>query len=295
MQVSCPEEKVMKRSMPDISRRRLGLDPIVALSLVGAVIFFLISGAVAYLNLQTLRDDNERIIHSHEVIIALDELLSSTQDAETGQRGFLLTNNEKYLEPYNSALLAIPPKLDEIARLTSDTPAQKPKLAALQLHVGGKLAELKETIDLRRTQGLDAALAVVNSDRGKVEMDAIRAQVAAMGREEAQLRSRRIAEMNDAQRTALASSLLSGLLGVLLTATIGFLIRRATLARRREEWLQSGQVGLASVMIGDQPIGQLGNNVLAFLAKYLGAVAGAIFVGSEDFRRASAYGIPEGA
>jgi signal transduction histidine kinase/CheY-like chemotaxis protein/CHASE3 domain sensor protein len=282
--------------MPDISKRKLGLDPVVASGLAGAIVFFLISGAVAYFNLQTLRDDNQRIVHSHEVIIALGELLSSTQDAETGQRGFLLTNNEKYLEPYNSALLTIPPRLDEIAQLTSDNPAQTPRIAALKLHVGAKLAELKETIDLRHTHGLDAALAVVNSDRGKVEMDAVRAQVAAMGQEEAELRLRRLAEMNDAQRTAFASSLLSGLLGVLLTATIGFLVRRATLARRREEWLQSGQVGLASVMIGDQPIDQLGNSILAFLAKYLGAVAGAIFVGGgEDFRRASAYGIPEGA
>src|SRR6202000_173540 len=126
--------------MPDISKRSLGLDPVVALSLVGAVVFFLISSAVAYLNLQALRENNERIVHSHEVISALDELLSSTQDAETGQRGFLLTNNEKYLEPYKSALLAIPSKLDEIAQLTSDNPAQKPKVAALRLHVGGKLA-----------------------------------------------------------------------------------------------------------------------------------------------------------
>jgi signal transduction histidine kinase/CheY-like chemotaxis protein/CHASE3 domain sensor protein len=287
---------MMKRSIPDISKRRLGLDPVVALGLAGAIVFFLISGAVAYFNLQTLRDNNQRIVHSHEVIIVLDELLSNTQDAETGQRGFLLTNNEKYLEPYNSALLAIPPRLDEIAQLTSDNPRQKPRIAALRLHVGGKLAELKETIDLRRTQGLDPALAVVNSDRGKVEMDAIRAQVAALGQEEAELRSRRIAEMNDAQKTALASSLLSGLLGILLTATIGFLIRRATLARRREEWLQSSQVGLASVMMGDQPIDQLGNSILAFLAKYLGAVAGALFVGrGDDFRRASTYGIPEKA
>jgi signal transduction histidine kinase/DNA-binding response OmpR family regulator/CHASE3 domain sensor protein len=282
--------------MPEISKRKLGLDPVVASGLAGAVVFFLISGTVAYFNLQTLRDDNQRIVHSHEVIIALDELLSSTQDAETGQRGFLLTNNEKYLEPYNSALLAIPPRLDEIAQLTSDNSAQKPRIAALKLHVGAKLAELKETIDLRHTQGLEAALAVVNSDRGKIEMDAVRAQVAAVGQEEAELRSRRLAEMNDAQRTAFASSLLSGLLGVLLTATIGFLIRRATLARRREEWLQSGQVGLASVMIGDQSIDQLGNSILAFLAKYLGAVAGAIFVGGrDDFHRASAYGVPEGA
>jgi CHASE3 domain sensor protein len=192
--------------MPDISKRSLGLDPVVALSLAGAVVFFLISGAVAYFKLQTLRDDNQRIVHSHEVIIALDELLSSTQDAETGQRGFLLTNSEKYLEPYNSALLAIPPRLDEIAQLTSDNPAQMPRIAVLKLHVGAKLAELKETIDLRHTQGLDAALAVVNTDWGKVEMDAVRAQVAAMGQEEAELRSRRLAEMNDAQRTALPAA-----------------------------------------------------------------------------------------
>ena len=102
--------------------------------------------------------------------------------------------------------------------------------------------------------------------------------------------------MNDAQKTALASSFLSGTLGILLTATIGFLIRRATLARRREEWLQSGQVGLASAMIGDQRIEQLGNSILEFLARYLGAVAGALFVsGSEDFRRASTYGVPKNA
>jgi CheY-like chemotaxis protein/signal transduction histidine kinase/CHASE3 domain sensor protein len=278
------------------SKRKLGLDPVVALSLSGAFLFFLISGAVAYFNLRTLRDNNQKIVHSQEVIMALDELFSSAQDAETGQRGFLLTNNEKYLEPYKSALLAIPPRLHEIAQLTSDNLAQKPRIAALKLHIGAKLAELKETIDLSRTQGLDAALAVVNSDRGKAEMDAVRAQLAAMSQEEAELRSKRLAEMNDAQKTALVSSLLSGALGILLTATIGFLIRRATLARRREEWLQSGQVGLASAMIGDQRIEQLGNSILEFLARYLGAVAGALFVSaSEDFRRASTYGVPKTA
>jgi CHASE3 domain sensor protein len=276
------------------SKRELGLDPVVALSLAGAFLFFLISGAVAYFNLRTLRDNNQKIVHSQEVIMALGELFSSAQDAETGQRGFLLTNNEKYLEPYKSALLAIPPRLDEIAQLTSDNLAQKPRIAALKLHIGAKLAELKETIDLRRTQGLDAALAVVKSDRGKAEMDAIRAQFAAMSQEESELRSKRLAEMNDAQRTALASSLLMGLLGVLLTLTIGFLIRRATLARRRDQWLQSGQVGLTSAMIGDQRIEQLGNSILEFLARYLGAVAGALFVGDGDiYRRAATFGVPD--
>src|ERR1700722_8699141 len=275
-------------------RRTLGLDTGIALGLAGAVVFFLISGGVAYFNLRTLRDDNQKIVHSHEDITTLDELLSGAQNAETGQRGYLLTSNEKYLEPYSAALIEIPPKLEQITELTRDNPAQKPRTDALGLHLDAKLAELRETIDLRRSQGLEAALAVVNSDRGKFEMDAIRAQVTAMAQEEAMLRSRRLTEMNDAQKTALASSLLSGLLGILLTVAIGFLIRRATLARRREEWLQSGQVGLASAMMGDQPIDQLGNSILAFLGKYLGAIAGALFVGGAGlYRRAATYGVPD--
>ena len=87
-------------------RQRLGLDPVVAFGLAGAFVFFLLSGVVEYRNLETLRDNNQKAIHSHEVDVALNDLLSSIQDAETGQRGFLLTNNERYLEPYNAALAA---------------------------------------------------------------------------------------------------------------------------------------------------------------------------------------------
>jgi CheY-like chemotaxis protein/signal transduction histidine kinase len=287
----------MKKTLaPDSYAIKLGLDPLIALSLACAVIFFLISGAVAYFNLEALRDGDQKIAQSHKAIIALDELLSSMQDAETGQRGFVITNNEKYLEPYDSALRAIPPKLNEVSGLAIDDSAQRQRLISLKSHIDAKLAELKRAIDLRRNQSLEAAIAVVNSDRGKTEMDAIRAQIASMAEEEARLRAFHRTEMTSAQHTALASSLLSGLLGILLTLTIAFLLRRATLARRREEWLQSGQMGLATAMMGDQPVGQLGNSILDYLAQYLGAVAGAAFVRSGDiFRRAATYGVPEEA
>lgn len=280
----------------DLTRRGLGLDPVVALSLAGAIVFFLISGAFAYINLKTLRENTEAIVHSHEVIITLDELLSSTQDAETGQRGFLLTNNERYLDPYNTALDTIPAKIQEIGELTSDNPAQVRRLPILKQHVDAKLAELKQTIDLRRSQGLDAALAVVNSDRGKVAMDAVRGQLSAMSREEAVLRAKRLEEMNNAYGTALLSGVLAGILGILLTIAIGVLIRRSTLARRREEWLQAGNLGLASAMMGDQRTEQLGGSILTYLANHVGAVAGAIFVGGSDaYKRSSTYGVPADA
>ncbi len=280
----------------DLTRRGLGLDPVVALSLAGAIVFFLISGGFAYINLKTLRENTEAIVHSHEVIVTLDELLSNTQDAETGQRGFLLTNNERYLDPYNAALDTIPAKIQEIGELTSDNPAQVRRLPVLKQHVDAKLAELKQTIDLRRTQGLEAALAVVNSDRGKVAMDAVRGQLSAMSREEAVLRAKRVEEMNNAYGTALLSSVLAGILGIFLTIAIGVLIRRSTLARRREEWLQAGNLGLASAVMGDQRTEQLGGSILTYLAKHVGAVAGAIFVGGTDaYKRSATYGVPADA
>jgi signal transduction histidine kinase/CHASE3 domain sensor protein len=280
----------------DISRGRLGLDPVVAFSLAGVIVFFLISGAFAYINLKTLRENTDAIVHSHEVIIALDELLSSAQDAETGQRGFLLTNNERYLEPYNAALNTMPQKLQEIGELTSDNPAQVRRLPVLKQHVDAKLAELRQSIDLRRGQELEAALAVVNSDRGKAEMDAIRGQLSAMSQEEASLRAQRLSEMNGAYSTALISCVLAGILGILLTVGIGVLIRRSTLARRREEWLQAGSLGLSSALMGDQRTEQLGDNILSYLAQYVGAVAGAVFVGNRDtYKRASTYGVPADA
>jgi signal transduction histidine kinase/CheY-like chemotaxis protein/CHASE3 domain sensor protein len=276
--------------------RKSGMDPLVSVGLAVVFVFFLVSGGIAYLNIQTLREDNQGIVHSLQVITTLDGLLSTVKDAETGQRGFLLTDNERYLEPYNAALPAVRSQLDDLSQLTRDNPKQQDRIGPLKQHIEAKLAELKETIDLRRTQGAEAALAVVTTDRGKVEMDTIRAQLSAMGQEEADLREKRLAEMTEAYRTAFVSGILSCLLGIVLTAIVGFLIRRAAIARQRQEWLQSGQVGLGAAMLGDQRTEQLGDNILQFLARYLDAHAGAVFVGAgQIYRRVSTYGVPANA
>ena len=117
------------------STRKSGFDPIITIGLVVVLVFFTISGEFAYINLRTLREDNQKIIHSHQIITDLAGLLSSMQDAETGQRGFLLTYNEKYLDPYNEAVAVIPGRLDEITQLTSDNSTQQANIGVLnRLH-----------------------------------------------------------------------------------------------------------------------------------------------------------------
>ncbi|WP_395943392.1 response regulator [Brevundimonas sp.] len=258
--------------------------------------FFMLTGVLAVLNLQTLRENNDRIRQSHTVIVALNDMLSTAQDAETGQRGYLLTGDVRYLAPYESAVSAVTAQLDEVAALTRGNPAQQAHVAQLRNHVEAKLSELAETIRLRRTEGEQAALAIVTTDRGKVEMDAIRSQLDLMRQEEVRLRQLRLAEMEAAYRTATISGVLSGLFGALLTIAIFMLIRQTARARARQEWLQTGHVGLAEAMMGDKTVEQLADSILTYLARYAGFQAGVLFKGEGGvYRRAASLGVPSEA
>jgi CHASE3 domain sensor protein len=166
--------------MPRSTALGFGGDPLIWLGLAAATLFFVATGAVAYLNFQTSKADSALVVHSGDTLTALEDVLSSVKDAETGQRGYLLTDKESYLSPYNAAAQEIGPRFDWLRRLTIDNPAQQDRLATLKQHIDAKLAELQQTIDVRRTQGQAAAIAVVQSDRGKQDMDAIRDQVSAM-------------------------------------------------------------------------------------------------------------------
>ena len=258
--------------------------------------FFLATGLVAWRNVEVLRANNQQIIHTHEVILAVDELLSAAQDAETGQRGYLLTGNVSYLQPYETATRDLNRRLGDIAELTRDNPVQQGHLNQLRARLDAKLAELDAALQARRTEGMQAALARMATDQGKQEMDAIRAQVALMRQEEQSVRQQRLTEMNAAYRTALISGVLSGVLGAVLTITVFMLVRRSARARARQEWLHEGQVGLGVAMMGDQSLEQLGDSILAYLGRYAGVQAAALFKGEGGlYRRIAALGVPSDA
>jgi signal transduction histidine kinase/DNA-binding response OmpR family regulator/CHASE3 domain sensor protein len=266
------------------------------LALLLVIVFFVCSGLIAAANIRTIRSDNALVIRSQETVAGLGEVLSSIQDAETGQRGYLLTGSDGYLEPYRAALAMIPARLDAIRVALDGDAGQQTRLRELGVRINDKLTELRETIELRRDRGLEAALPVVNSDRGKAAMDDIRARLTAMRAVEYDLRAKRLAEMEGAYSTAITSGAASAFLGVGLTIFIAVLIRRNSLARERDAWLQRGQLELATVMAGDKDAGELGGAILSFLAGFLGAEAGALFTASHGrFVRAGAVGLaPDG-
>src|SRR5580704_2139959 len=144
--------------------------------LVVAFLLVLLIGILAYRAGVALGRADEQAAVTRQVVDTTNALLSSLRDAETGQRGFLLTGQDRYLEPYRQALTKISPALDTLARIETlrNRLDQMERIERLKPLVKDKLDELAQTIDLRRSQGLDAALAIVRTDRGKATMDQIR-------------------------------------------------------------------------------------------------------------------------
>ena len=133
-----------------------------------------IMGFMFYSNWQGLQLEYAASIRAIEVRGVTGQFISTMKDAETGQRGFLLTGDPRYLEPYNSALLAIPDLLNRISS-SIDQDAQRPsRIQRLHQLTNAKLSELERTVYLRSTKSAEAAIAIVATDEGKQLMDQIR-------------------------------------------------------------------------------------------------------------------------
>jgi signal transduction histidine kinase/HPt (histidine-containing phosphotransfer) domain-containing protein/ActR/RegA family two-component response regulator len=105
-----------------------------------------------------------------------DDLLSAIKDAETGQRGYVITGDEAFLEPYQNAQKSITRQLAELRQINTIVAAQ-PHLAALESLVTAKLSNLTHAIDLQRQQDTAAAVALIKHGEGRRSMDSIRAEM----------------------------------------------------------------------------------------------------------------------
>jgi len=115
--------------------------------------------------------------HTFVVMEASEKFMSVLKDAETGQRGYLLTGNKDYLAPHLNSQVSIANVLAELRRLTQDNPAQQHRLDGLTPLVNSKLEELSQTLALYQHGQRTEALEIVNRNLGKSTMDRIRAMM----------------------------------------------------------------------------------------------------------------------
>jgi len=170
----------------------------VALAILAIVEF------ISYRSTNQLVETSRQVTHTQQVMEALENILVTMDDAETGQRGYLLTGKEPYLEPYEAAVSRLSSVLATLDKLTANDPAQQHDITLLSRLIKQKQDELATTIALRKASKIADASQLVLAGRGKKAMDAVRALIARMKDRERNLMASRNAQWEaSARRTTL--------------------------------------------------------------------------------------------
>jgi len=204
------------------------------------VLVIFATSAMVYDRLVVIEWAKDRRIHTTDVLETLQNAMDAMVDQETGVRGYLITGDERFLEPYHKGVTAYAAAVQKVKNLTSDNPAQQSRLDELNelaKEWRSDIAE-REIALMAKPETRDDARALEVSMAGKTAMDLIRAKVGEIDGVERDLLAKRDAGQQQAYTTAYAMTILGGaasliiatLMGVLLTRGITLPITRMTSA-----------------------------------------------------------------
>lgn len=208
-----------------------------------ALLFVLVSSAIS----ATDSDAEAEAWKSHtlEVLVTTQRLLSAVQDAETGQRGYLLTSENRYLTPYEAGVTAARAELAKLKQQTADNPKQQQRLARLDELTAAKLRELALTISAARAGRHAEALGIVRSGEGKALMETIRTTIGSVMAEEERLLAQRATEQastKQRERILILASLAAVLLlAAGLAATMIWAVRSTLKARQTADRVRAAE------------------------------------------------------
>jgi len=199
----------------------------IAIGFIISSILLLIIGSVAHQSIDELIGTSYWVTHTHQVLEKIAGVLSGVKDAETGQRGYIITADDNYLAPYNSGREAVPVLIKELRELTADNPEQQHNLDQVEKLVDAKFAELKQTIDLRRAGQQEQMLKIISGGEGKKDMDDLRQVLSNMERIERDLLKHRAAEAETTANHARATILYGTVFCLVFVSLVGIFLTRA--------------------------------------------------------------------
>ncbi|MEA5623398.1 response regulator [Nostoc sp. UHCC 0251] len=200
-----------------------------------ASVILVLIGVISYQNTHTLINTSNQVQKTQEKINKLEELLSEMKDAETGQRGYILTGQESYLEPYQAVVTNIDPKIAKLKDLIADQPSQKKQFATLESLIAEKLVILKQTIYLRQNQGFEAALQIIQTNQGKHLMDDIRKTIHEIENEDKSLLKQQSQTAKASAKNTILTLAIAICLSFLILAIVYYLISREVRERKLTE------------------------------------------------------------
>ncbi|MDB6090388.1 MAG: hybrid sensor histidine kinase/response regulator [Gammaproteobacteria bacterium] len=200
--------------------RKVGAGFAVALACLAVV------GVVSYLSVVRLNENAAWVAHTQEVITRLESILAAATDSETAERGYVITGDESYLEPYRQSATLVDEQARRLLGLTADNPAQTQRLNSMVPLVTERLAILRAIIELRKSQGFAAAQSEILSGKGKQFHDRIRRLIDEMKGAETALLSEREQRVKRSSAVARGVIIGGGLLGCGLVGFALVAIRR---------------------------------------------------------------------
>jgi methyl-accepting chemotaxis protein len=199
----------------------------IAASFALSFVLLLTIGAVAYRSVTVLSRTSYWVAHTHLVLEHLAAVEGLLKDAETGQRGYIITGDETYLGPQRAAVPAIDKTVHELRELTIDNPSQQIRIGQVEPLIAIRLDQIKRTIELRKGGQVEAATRFVQAGEGRRTMDNLRGVLGEMDHHERQLLSQRAAEVEAAVTGATFAILAGTLLCLLVVTAAGFTITRS--------------------------------------------------------------------
>jgi signal transduction histidine kinase len=150
----------------------ISIDRVTVLAIAIPMLALLFVGYLSYVNITKFIQENALADRTNLIIQKVERLASTVSDAETGQRGFIITGKPSYLDPYYNAVKDIRRQLQDLAMFMSSN-----TIKPLTDLIYSKFDELSRTISLRQSHGINAVLPIIQSDRGKILMDKIRTTI----------------------------------------------------------------------------------------------------------------------
>ncbi len=199
------------------------------------IIAFSIVAGISFISLNNMIRDENWVTHTYMVIDKADYFMKTMVDAETGQRGYLITGQENFLAPYNSAIPLIDNQIAELRQLTSDNHVEQASMDKLEPLVKKRLALLDINVNLRRNNNTSGLVQNFDAGTGKQTMEEIRQIVDSMKNEEQQLLTKRILDTQSSVQTAGYVIIFGTLIAVILTIITTLVINKKLAERQKLE------------------------------------------------------------
>jgi PAS domain S-box-containing protein len=239
--------------------------PLLTLGVIFVLAVVLANALVSYRAVALLARNNQSVVHSFRVMNELETTLSLAKDAESSYRGYVLTSDASYLQPYYQAESEISSHIDAIADLTHANPEQHSRVPDLRQLVHEKMQIARNVIGLQQSGQHAAAVAMINSHAGKEKMGQIRQLIADMKTDEDNLLQARREQSSQTLREAWIAFSLASLVALIFVTAFYIIAKRevqervqaATAIRNRESWLNTTLCSIGDAVIATDADGRV--------------------------------------